>query len=139
MKTFIGTNTSTPMLLKIDNQEISKFIMVGDRVLIKPRKDNEKTKGGLLLPPGVEEKRQVQWGYVIKTGPGYPIPSVTENDEPWKEQGEQTRYIPLQANEGDLAIYIKDNGIEIEFEKEKYLILPHSAILVLIRDEKLFA
>jgi len=126
------------MLLKIENQEISKFVMVGDRVLVKPRKGNEKTKGGLLLPPGVEEKRQVQWGYVIKSGPGYPIPNTTENDEPWKDKVEETRYISLQAKEGDLAIYIQDNGIEIEFNKEKYLILPHSAILMLIRDESLF-
>jgi len=125
------------MLLKIDNQEISRFIMVGDRVLIKPLKSNEKTKGGLLLPPGVEEKRQVQLGYIIKLGPGYPIPSSSENEEPWKDQVEQTRYISLQAKEGDLAVYMQDNVIEIEFNKEKYLILPHSAILMLIRDESL--
>jgi co-chaperonin GroES (HSP10) len=126
------------MLLKIEDQDLGRFIMVGDRVLIKPRSGSEKTKGGLFLPPGVEEKRRVQWGYVIKCGPGYPVPSSPETDEPWKEQKDKTQYITLQAREGDLAVYLQESGIEIEFNREKYIILPHSAILMLIRDETLF-
>lgn len=122
----------------IEDQDIGRFIMVGDRVLIKPRSGSEKTRGGLFLPPGVEEKRRVQWGYVIKCGPGYPVPSSPETDEPWKDQKDKTQYIPLQAREGDLAVYLQEGGIEIEFNREKYLILPHSAILMLIRDEALF-
>ena len=126
------------MLLKIEDQDLAKFIMVGDRVLIKPRSGSEKTKGGLYLPPGVEEKRRVQWGYVIKCGPGYPVPSTPESEEPWKEPKEKTHYISLQAEEGDLAVYLQEGGIEIEFNREKYMILPHSAILMLIRDETIF-
>ncbi|MDX9941337.1 MAG: co-chaperone GroES family protein [Bacteroidales bacterium] len=126
------------MVLMIEDQDIGRFIMVGDRVLIKPRSGSEKTRGGLFLPPGVEEKRRVQWGYVIKCGPGYPVPSSPETDEPWKDQKDKTQYIPLQAREGDLAVYLQEGGIEIEFNREKYLILPHSAILMLIRDEALF-
>jgi co-chaperonin GroES (HSP10) len=127
-----------PMLLKIEDQDIARLIMVGDRVLIKPRSGSEKTKGGLYLPPGVEEKRRVQWGYVIKCGPGYPIPSSPETDEPWKEQKDKTQYITLQAHEGDLAVFLQEGGIDIEFNREKYIILPHSAILMLIRDDTLF-
>lgn len=126
------------MVLMIEDQDIGRFIMVGDRVLIKPRSGSEKTRGGLFLPPGVEEKRRVQWGYVIKCGPGDPVPSSPETDEPWKDQKDKTQYIPLQAREGDLAVYLQEGGIEIEFNREKYLILPHSAILMLIRDEALF-
>ncbi|MEE4176270.1 MAG: co-chaperone GroES family protein [Bacteroides sp.] len=126
------------MLLKIEDQDIARLIMVGDRVLIKPRSGSEKTKGGLYLPPGVEEKRRVQWGYVIKCGPGYPIPSSPETDEPWKEQKDKTQYITLQAHEGDLAVFLQEGGIDIEFNREKYIILPHSAILMLIRDDTLF-
>ncbi|HSV77489.1 MAG TPA: co-chaperone GroES family protein [Bacteroidales bacterium] len=123
------------MLLKIEGQDLAKFIMVGDRVLIMPRTGSEKTKGGLYLPPGVEEKRRVQWGYVIKCGPGYPVPASQEADEPWKEQTEKAHYISLQAHEGDLAVYLQEGGIDIEFNNEKYIILPHSAILMLIRDK----
>ncbi|HSV87435.1 MAG TPA: co-chaperone GroES family protein [Bacteroidales bacterium] len=123
------------MLLKIEGQDLDKFIMVGDRVLIMPRTGSEKTKGGLYLPPGVEEKRRVQWGYVIKCGPGYPVPAAQEADEPWRESTEKTHYISLQAQEGDLAVYLQEGGIDIEFNNEKYIILPHSAILMLIRDK----
>jgi chaperonin GroES len=127
------------MLLKIEGQDLSKFILVGDRVLIKPKSASQKTKGGLYLPPGVEEKRKIQSGYVIKVGPGYPIPSPVESDEPWKDAQDNLKYFPLQASEGDLAVYLQDSAFEFEFEKEKYYIVPHSAILMLVRDDELLA
>jgi len=113
---------------------VEKFIVVGDRVLLKPRDMETRTKSGLVLPATVKEKEEIQSGYVIKTGPGYPIPS-NELDESWKQDVNETRYIGMQAKEGDLAIFLKSNSHEIEFENEKYLIIPHSAILLLIRDE----
>ncbi|MEK7864491.1 MAG: co-chaperone GroES, partial [Nitrospirota bacterium] len=45
------------------------------------------------------------------------------------------KYIPLQAAEGDYAIFLKDAAVEIEFEDKKYLIVPHSAILTLVRTD----
>lgn len=112
---------------------VEKFIVVGDRVLIKPRDMETRTKSGLVLPATVKEKEEIHSGYVVKTGPGYPIPS-NEVDEAWKETSE-TKYIGMQATEGDLAIFLKGQAHEIEFENEKYLICPHSAILLLIRDD----
>ena len=126
------------MSIEIGAQDIRKFIMVGDRVLIKPKSPIERTKGGLLLPPGVQEKEKIQSGYVVKVGPGYPIPAIVEEDEVWKNKNEKVKYVPLQPNEGDLAIYLQNNSWEIEFNKEKYIIVPHAAILMLIRDESLF-
>ncbi|MDX1617937.1 MAG: co-chaperone GroES family protein, partial [Balneolaceae bacterium] len=99
---------------------VDKFIVVGDRVLIKPRDMEARTKSGLVLPATVQEKEEIQSGYVVKTGPGYPIPSQ-EFDEPWKEESEETRYIGMQAKEGDLAIYLKSRSHEIEFENENYV------------------
>ena len=89
--------------------KLNNLIIVGDRVLIKPKSSNDKTKSGLYLPPGVQEKEVVQSGYVMKVGPGYPIPLPSENiEEPWKKIDEKINYIPLQAREGDLeAIYKK--------------------------------
>lgn len=112
---------------------VEKFIVVGDRVLLKPRDMETRTKSGLVLPATVKEKEEIQSGYVIKTGPGYPIPS-NDFEESWKDTSE-TRYIGMQAREGDLAIFLKSQSHEIEFENEKYLIIPHSAILLLIRDD----
>jgi chaperonin GroES len=123
------------MLLKIEEQDLRKFILIGDRVLIKPTSPTQKTRGGLYLPPGVEEKRKIQSGYIIKTGPGYPIPAPVESDEPWKDNKNNMKYFPLQANEGDLAVFLQDSAFELEFEKEKYYIVPHSAILMLVRED----
>jgi co-chaperonin GroES (HSP10) len=113
---------------------VEKFIVVGDRVLIKPRDMEVRTQSGLVLPATVKEKEEIQSGHVIKSGPGYPIPSQ-EIEESWKEETNQTRYIGMQAEEGDLAIFLKSKAHEIEFEHEKYLIVPHGAILLLIRED----
>ncbi|MGC8938768.1 MAG: co-chaperone GroES [Thermodesulfovibrio sp.] len=111
-----------------------KLIIVGDRVLIEPDERME-TRAGLFLPPTVKEKNKVLGGRVIKVGPGYPVNDISVVlEEPWKQTNtEPIRYIPLQAQEGDYALFLKDAGIEIEFEEKKYLIVPHSAILALIR------
>lgn len=61
--------------------DLDRLIIVGDRLLIRPKRPSEQTDSGLFLPPGVQEKEKTQSGYVMKTGPGYPIPSPTE-DEP---------------------------------------------------------
>lgn len=112
---------------------VEKFVVVGDRVLIKPRDMETHRKSGLVLPATVKEKEEVQSGYIIKTGPGYPVPN-TEADEPWKESNNEPKYLGMQAREGDLAIYLKNGAHEIEFENENYLIVAHASILLLIRD-----
>ena len=126
------------MALQINESDLDKFIMIGDRVLIRPRSPMDRTKTGLYLPPGVQEKEKVNAGYVVKIGPGYPIPAVHEADEPWKDRQDDLRYVPLQPKEGDLAVYLQNSGYDIEFRQEKFVIIPHNAILMLIRDEGLF-
>jgi chaperonin GroES len=115
-------------------QNIDKFIVVGDRVLVRPTEESQKTASGLYLPPGVSEKDKIQSGYVIKVGPGYPT-GTNMDDEPWKESKDSVKYIPLQAKVGDLAIFLRKEAFEIEFDKEKLLIVPQSALLLLIRDD----
>lgn len=118
------------------DNKLKKLVIIGDRVLIRPSKPNERTQTGLYLPPGVQEKEKVQQGYVIKIGPGYAIP-MPPDDEPWKNQEEQVRYLPLQAKEGDLAIFLLSGATEIMYQDEKYFIVPQSAILMLEREEDL--
>lgn len=117
--------------------KLRKIIVVGDRVLIKPKKMSERTESGLYLPAGVREKERVQSGYIMKTGPGYPIPMPIEEDEPWKDQEDQIKYVPLQAKKGDLAIFLQKGAFEILYEGEKYFIVPQSSILMLEREEDL--
>ncbi|GIK20699.1 MAG: co-chaperone GroES [Ignavibacteriota bacterium] len=120
--------------MSLNFKNLQKFIVVGDRVLIRPQEDSNKTSSGLYLPAGVAEKERIQSGYVIKVGPGYAT-SAQNEDEPWKQNEEQVKYIPLQAKEGDLAIFLRKEAFEIEFEKEKLLIVPNPAILLLIRND----
>lgn len=126
------------MALNLSEKDLEKIIMVGDRVLVRPKNPNHQTSSGLYLPPAAVEKENVQSGYVIKKGPGFPIPALTDDNEPWKEVKDDVKYVPLQAHEGDLAVYLSKTGVEIEFKNEKFLILPHSSILMLVREEGLF-
>ena len=122
----------------IEEQDLAKFIMIGDRVLIRPKNQQGKTASGLYLPPTVQESEKTHSGYVVNVGPGYAIPALTDGEEPWKEKKEEVKYVPLQAKVGDLAVYLNKSGWEIEFNKKKYIIVSHSSILMLIRDEGLF-
>jgi co-chaperonin GroES (HSP10) len=125
------------MAIQITSENtLKKLIVIGDRVLIKPARPDEKTESGLYLPPGVQEKEKVQKGYVVKTGPGYAIPMPME-DEPWKSEEEQVKYIPLQVKEGDLAIFLMSGATEVIYEKERYFVVPQGAILMLEREEEL--
>jgi chaperonin GroES len=113
-----------------------QMIVVGDRVLLQLDEELDKTKSGLYLPPSVREKEKVAMGKVVKVGPGYPIPNPNyTEDEPWSTPKDPMKYIPLQAREGDYAIFLREQAIEVEFEEQKYLIVPQSAVLMLVRNE----
>ncbi|OEK06378.1 co-chaperone GroES [Roseivirga misakiensis] len=124
------------MELTADNR-LKKLIVVGDRLLIRPKKNAEKTESGLYLPPGVQEREKVQTGYVLKVGPGYPIPLPTDEDEHWKNNDEKVKYVPLQAEEGDLAIFLQKSAVEIIYQGEKLFIVPQASVLMLEREQDL--
>jgi len=112
-----------------------ELIVVGDRVLIAPDEGIDRTDTGLYLPDGVKEKEKIQSGTIVKIGPGYPVPDPTALEiEPWQAHKLENRYFPLQAKEGDYCIFLRNAGIEIEFEGKKYIVVPHSAILLLLRN-----
>ncbi|HCV43085.1 MAG TPA: chaperonin [Bacteroidetes bacterium] len=112
------------------------MIVVGDKILVQLDEEHDKTKSGLYLPPSVREKEKVATGRVAKVGPGYAIPNPNfTDDEPWTTPKDPMRYIPLQTREGDYAMFLREQAIEVEFEEKKYLIVPQSAVLMLVRDE----
>ncbi len=112
-----------------------ELIVIGDRVLIQPDEGNEKTNAGLYLPQGVYEKEKVQSGTVAKIGPGYPIPDLTSVEaEPWQTVKQENKYIPLQVKEGDYCIFLRSSGIEVEFKNKKFIVVPQSAILIVLRN-----
>ena len=65
----------------IEEKDQNKFILVCDRVLIEPKNPLQVTKSDLYLPPSVQESEKIQSGYVLKVGPGYPVPALNNDDE----------------------------------------------------------
>jgi co-chaperonin GroES (HSP10) len=112
-----------------------KLLVVGDRVLVEPEAGAERTEVGLLLPPGAVEKEAIQTGRVVAMGPGTPLPPPNDDDpEPWRAQGRDARFMPMQVEHGDYAVFFRKAAIEISFEGAKYLVVPQGAILVLVRE-----
>jgi chaperonin GroES len=112
-----------------------EVILIGDKVLIKPEEENQKTASGLYLPQGVQQKDEVMSGTVVNTGPGYPLGEAATDGEAWSGRTRtELRYVPLQAQKGDVAIFLKAPAVEVEIDGSKYQIVPHNAILLLIRD-----
>ncbi len=110
--------------------------VIGDRVLLELDNENDRTKSGLYLPASVREKDKVATGRVIKVGPGYPIPNPNyTDDEPWTAPKNPIRYIPLQVNEGDYAIFLREQAIEVECEEKKYFIVSQAAVLMVERND----
>lgn len=119
-----------------DREPIHKrLIVVGDRVLIAPDQGDDRTEVGLYLPRWAVEKESVQAGRVVAVGPGIPLPAPESmEDEPWKESTLTARHVPMQAQVGDYAIFLRKASVEIKFEGETYLIAPQGAILLLDRN-----
>ena len=114
-----------------------EVIVIGDKVLVKPEEENAKTPSGLFLPQGIAQKEQVAGGYVVNVGPGYPTAEPLADNEPWSGSGGTRtglRYVPLQAQKGDFAIFLRSNAVEVEIDGGQYQIVPHGAILLIIRD-----
>ena len=120
--------------MKSKNKQI---LIVGDRILIRPDKGGKKSKAGLYLPPSVIEKQEVLSGVVVEVGPGIPMGNPEDQlDEPWAARDNSpVKYIPTQAELGDVALFLNKASIEVKIENEDYLIVPQSAILILIRDD----
>jgi chaperonin GroES len=113
-----------------------ELFVVGDRVLVRVEEGEERTNVGLYLPPTAIDNQAVQGGTIVATGPGNPMPAFDANaDEPWRTETRETRFVPMQARRGDFALFFRKAAVEITFEGERYLVIPQTAILALVRDE----
>ena len=112
-----------------------ELIVVGDRVLVTIEEGEERSKVGLYLPPTAVDSQAVQGGRIVATGPGLPMPDLGDpGDEPWRAPARETRFLPMQARVGDYALFFRKAAVEISFEGERYLVIPQTAILALVRD-----
>lgn len=94
-----------------------KLKPLGDRVVIKPLEEEERTKGGIVLPDTAKEKPQ--HGEVIAVGPGE-----------WDEDGEKR--IPLDVKVGDRVLFAKYAGTEVKTDEGDLLILRANDILAIV-------
>ena len=96
------------------------FRPLGDRVLVRRVEEEEKTRGGIIIPDTAKEKPQE--GEVIATGPG-------ARDETGKIQ-------PLDVKTGDRILFGKWSGTEVKLNGEDLLIMKESDILGVLEPEK---
>lgn len=120
----------------VPDETPKRLVVVGDRVLITPEEGEERTNVGLYLPQTAVESRQVQGGRIVATGPGTAMSEpASMDDEPWKIRSPDVKYLPMQAQVGDYALFFRKAAVEITFEGKSYLVAPQAAILVLVRKE----
>jgi chaperonin GroES len=128
--------TDTADEAPVPEESPKRLVVVGDRVLITPEEGEERTNVGLYLPATALESRQVQGGRIVATGPGTPMTEpASMDDEPWKIRVPDVKYLPMQAEVGDYALFFRKAAVEISFEGKSYLVVPQAAILVLVRRE----
>ncbi|MGQ9735782.1 MAG: co-chaperone GroES [Thermaceae bacterium] len=90
---------------------------LGDRVVVKRIEEEPKTKGGIVLPDTAKEKPQK--GKVVAVGTG----RVLENGQK----------VPLEVKEGDIVVFAKYGGTEIEIDGEEYVILSERDLLAVVQ------
>ena len=98
--------------------DIKKIKPLSDRILVKPLQEEEKTRGGIVLPDTVS-KEKPQIGEVLAVGPG------RTNDD--------GKTFPMQFKKGDKVIYAKYSGTDIkDDDDEDYLLLSEKDILAIL-------
>ena len=89
---------------------------LGDKVVVKPAKAEEKTESGIILPGSAQEKPHQ--GTVVAVGPG--------------ARDDKGNHIPLDVKEGDRVIYGKVGGVDLKYDNEEYVVLSEKDILVVL-------
>lgn len=89
---------------------------LGDKVVVKPAKAEEKTESGIILPGSAQEKPHQ--GTVVAVGPG--------------ARDDKGNHIPLDVKEGDRVIYGKFGGVDLKYDNEEYVVLAEKDILVVL-------
>ena len=89
---------------------------IGDRVLVKPAKEEEQKKGGIIIPDTAKEKPQE--GKIVALGTG----KLDENG----------KKLPFEVKVGDRVLISKYGGTEIKIDGEEYQILREEDILGIV-------
>jgi chaperonin GroES len=93
-----------------------KLKPLADRVIVRPSKAEEMTKGGIIVPDTAKEKPV--WGEVIAAGPG--------------RTSDEGKVIALEIKVGDKVLYGKYSGTEVTVDSEDLLIMRESDIFAIM-------
>jgi chaperonin GroES len=93
-----------------------KFRPLHDRVVIQRVEEEEKTKGGIIIPDTAKEKPME--GKVIAVGPG--------------ARGEDGKIHPLDVKKGDRVLFGKWSGTEVKLDGEELIIMKESDLMGVI-------
>jgi chaperonin GroES len=112
-----------------------QLVLVGDRVLCSLEGGESITDAGLILPASVAESQSVQAGRIVAVGPGMAMPPAGFSfDDDWERASAPPRYVAVQARVGDLAVFFRKAAVEVSVDGRKLAIVPHGALLMLLRD-----
>ena len=89
---------------------------LSDRILVQRVQENEKTKGGIIIPDTAKEKPAE--GKVVATGNG--------------RMGEDGKLLPMDVKVGDRVLFSKYGGTDVKIDGEDYLILRQDDVLGII-------
>ena len=89
---------------------------LADRIVVKPAEAEQKTSSGLFIPDNAKEKPMQ--GKVVAVGPG--------------RKNDKGDVVAMELKVGDVVLYGKYSGTELEYEGTKYLIMRQSDVLAII-------
>ena len=89
---------------------------LGDRLVVKPLEQEEKTPSGIILPETAKEKPQE--GEVLAVGPG--------------RYGDDDERLPMEVKVGDIVLFAKYAGTEVKMNDTKLLILKETDVLAIV-------
>lgn len=89
---------------------------LGDRVVVKPAKIEEKTQSGIILPGSAQEKPFQ--GTVVAAGPG--------------ARNEKGEHIAMDLKVGDRIVYDKVGGVDLKFEDQEFIVVSEKDVLVVL-------
>ena len=89
---------------------------LGDRILVKPKESEEKTKSGIVLPDSAKEKPQE--GNVVSVGEA--------------ARDDKGKRIPMEIKKGDKILYSKYSGTEVKIDDVEHLIIKESDVLAIV-------
>lgn len=95
-----------------------KIVPLGKRVVVKPQDIQERTPGGLVIPPSATDDKRPAFGEIVKLGMG---------------KDENGKALTFDVKIGDLVYFKRYSPEEIELDGKEYLVLDAEDIIAVVK------